>query len=401
MATRKFRKSRPRKTVRRHRTSTSGRVKLPLDVRSDSDLPKFKNLLGKKNLTIIMVYATWCPHCHTMMPHFDEAAKSPKNTVSAVKINETMVDKVNNYIRNNVNKSAKPIDVEGYPSIILVNNKAEKITDIEPVRNTESLKKLMEQSGSLANQVNLNKNLNKNKTNNVNRNNAPENVIESIVENELVEEPVTNNKNKNINKNFLNNIGVENKGLAEGSPRNFDIGEENLKGSLASNVNSKPNNIKLKSINVNNANKNKNQNKNTLSLKEATAPSAINTFSNNQEKNKIKAPPESIKKTAEEIISLQAPLSSPLETTGDIPIKPVTPPSPENSNSQMVHELEPAEKLSGGGRKGGSLMSAMARTTYSLAPAAALLATAAIVMKGKKSQTRKHSKKSRKSHRRR
>jgi hypothetical protein len=327
------------------------------------------------------------------MPHFDAAAKSPNNTVSAVKINETMLDKVNNYIKNNVNRSAKPLNVEGYPSIILVNKNAEKITDIEPVRNTASLTKVMENAGPLAEEVSLNKN-----ASNVNRNNNPKNVVNSIVENEVV---VNSNSVKN-NKALLKNLGVENTGLANGSknasPRNFDIGEDELKGSIAS-ENEPKNNIKLNSSK--NANKsNNNKNKNKLNLKEATAPSPLNSFPVEDEPTNVKAPSANLKKEAEEIISLQAPLTSTNVTTANIPIKPVTPPSID-SNSDMVHELNTANKLSGGGRRGGSLMSAMARTTYTLAPAAALLATAAFVMKGKHRKTRKHSKKSSKTHRRR
>ena len=72
---------------------------------------------------------------------------------------------------------------------------------------------------------------------------------------------------------------------------------------------------------------------------------------------------------AREIISLQAPNSSVMTPV----MTPVMPPLPD-SNSDMVHELEPANKLSGGRSRGG-LMSAMARTAYTLAPSAVLLAT--------------------------
>ena len=116
---------------------------LPLDVRSDHDVPHFLKALKKKNLTIILVYATWCPHCHTIMPHFDKASQCPTNTISSVKVNETMLSKINDAISKSVNKSAPPIKVDGYPSILIVNKNAEKITDIEPVNDTEILKKVM------------------------------------------------------------------------------------------------------------------------------------------------------------------------------------------------------------------------------------------------------------------
>ena len=289
-------KSKPRKTVRRRRQSTSGKIKVPLDVRSDKDLPTFLKALKSKNLTIVLVYANWCPHCHTIMPHFDAASKSPNNTITPVKINETMLEKVNNYIKSNVNKTAKPINVEGYPSIIIVNNKGDKITDVEPVQDTETLTKVMENAGPLAEEAKLTTTNFKNVVNSMNM----------------------NNMNNMKNNALLRNIGVENTGLANKS-------YETSIGNLA-----EPSNFKEK--------------------KETKKEKA----------NEVEA---------REIISLQAPNSSVMTPV----MTPVMPPLPD-SNSDMVHELEPANKLSGGRSRGG-LMSAMARTAYTLAPSAVLLAT--------------------------
>lgn len=307
-------KAKPRKTVRRRRQSTSGKIKLPLDVRSDSDLPKLLKALKNKNLTIVLVYANWCPHCHTIMPHFDAASKSPNNTITPVKINETMLEKVNNYIKSNVNKTAKPINVEGYPSIIIVNNKGDKITDVEPVQDTETLTKVMENAGPLAEEAKLTTTNFKNVVNSIN---------------------MKNSKNsKSMNNALLRNIGVENTGLVDKS-------YETSIGNLV-----EPSNFK--------------------------------------EKKEKKEKETNNEKEAREIISLQSPNSS---------IMTVTPPLPD-SNSDMVHELEPANKLSGGRRSQGGLMSAMARTAYTLAPSAVLLATSYAINK-----TRKHRKTHRKTHR--
>ena len=111
MATRKFRKSksrttsrRPKRTVRRHRTSTAGKILPPLDVRSKKHLSEFEKRLKKGPLMIMMVYADWCGACHTMMPHFDAAAKSPGRSIQAVKVNEQMLQDVNKSINEKVNK---------------------------------------------------------------------------------------------------------------------------------------------------------------------------------------------------------------------------------------------------------------------------------------------------------
>jgi thiol-disulfide isomerase/thioredoxin len=376
-----------------------------LDVRSDKDLNRLEEIFTSGELILFMAWAKWCPHCHTMMPHFDAAAKSPKRSVQAVKVEEAMLPAVNQMINNKVNKSAKPLNVEGYPSIILIDKKGNKVTDIEPVRNTKVMTQVMNNVGPLAEESGLNnasndpttvsENLknslkNLNTSNSVNKNNAA-NAANMIA-------PPSLNANKNKKKNLLANIGVANEGLVSGvnsSPMNIDIGEDELKGSIAS-ENAPKNNIKLNS--VNNLSKTGNNIKTFKeSLAESTAPSPINTtpsITGNNNSKKIIPPPESIKQMsqeAEEATSLVAPLTPP-SISGDL--------DQAQDMESISNSLTPEQKLSGG-RRGGSLYSAMARTTYTLAPAAALLATAAMVMKRKHRKSHKRSKKSRRTTRRR
>lgn len=353
MPTKKSKKLPARKTVRRQRKSTTGKVKVPLDVRSEKDLLSLKKLLQKKPLTIILIYATWCPHCHTMMPHFDEAAKSPKNTVSAVKINETMLSSVNNYLKKNVNKDVEPIQPQGYPSIILVNKKAEKVSDLEPVRNTEVMKKVMEESGNLAINAGINESLHLNKKK-VNRDKSPSAVVGDVVK-----------------KNIIN--ASSNTGLAE-------------------KVNVINKNEILPSINVSSLNQAKNKKVSTReSVKNATAPSPLNTF-NSSVKSPSLEPSKEMKQEAQKLESISGPVY-PVSSVNESYPSPISPPSPSSSDDVdsviISNDLSPSQKLSGGGKRGGSLIDAMARTTYTLAPAAALLATAAMVI-GKNSR---HSKK--------
>ena len=447
MATRKFRKSksrttsrRPKRTVRRHRTSTAGKILPPLDVRSKKHLSEFEKRLKKGPLMIMMVYADWCGACHTMMPHFDAAAKSPGRSIQAVKVNEQMLQDVNKSINEKVNKSAKPLNVEGYPSIIVVDNKGNAVTEIEPVRNTESMTALMAQAGPLAETAGINRtNQNpnnvvnnvvktgiKNIVSNVNNSAANENPINvnnasngmaMTVNNasnamEMTTNNATNLMNmtsnvasmtaNNKNKKLLTNLGIENQGLVTGVPkgnnmnlnsRNVDVGEDELLGSIAS-KNNKNKNIKLASISPNKlANAGLNTEKSVKeSLKEATAPSPLNTFGSVKNESKGPAISANIKKEAEAVTSLAAPLMPP--SVG----------SDMEESESISNKLTAEQKVGGGGynrKDGGSLYSAMARTTYLLAPAAGLLATAAMVMKGKKRKSSKKNRKTNKTHRRR
>jgi thiol-disulfide isomerase/thioredoxin len=348
-----------KKATRRRRSSVAGKIMPPLDVRSPKHLRELKKRIEKGPVTFILVWATWCPHCHTMMPHFDAASKTPNRSVQSIKVEESMLPAVNDYLSKNINRSAKPINVEGFPSIIVVDKKGNTVTDVEPIRNTATMSKVMTDAGPLAEKAGIN------------NSNVP-----NMAANESVKTSIKNMANENStnkNKGLLANIGAEETGLAVASTKNRNIGEEELKGSIAS--------LDLESIPTNKMNKagNANSNSKKESLKNAIAPSPINTFSESKNKNNsLPSAPAAIKKEAEEITSLAAPMMPP-NTSSDI----------ENSSIKI------------GGGHGGSLYSSMARAAYTLAPAAALLATAAIVSKGKKSSTRKHSKKHRKTHRRR
>ena len=206
----------------------------------------------------------------------------------------------------------------------------------------------------------------------------------------------------NKNKKLLTNLGIENQGLVIGVPkgnnmnlnsRNADVGEDELLGSIAS-KNNKNKNIKLASISPNKlANAGLNTEKSVKeSLKEATAPSPLNTFGSVKNESKGPAISANIKKEAEAVTSLAAPLMPP--SVG----------SDMEESESISNKLTAEQKVGGGGynrKDGGSLYSAMARTTYLLAPAAGLLATAAMVMKGKKRKSSKKNRKTNKTHRRR
>jgi thiol-disulfide isomerase/thioredoxin len=361
-----------KRTTRKRRSSTAGKILPPLNVQSNKHLKEFERRIKSGDLTIILVWAQWCPHCHTMMPHFDAAAKSPNRSIQAVKVEETMVPAVNQVLAKNINRNAKPLNVEGYPSIIVVDKQGNQVTNIEPVRNTATMTDVMAKAGPLAKEAGIN-------TPSVNTNKVANNIKKiangSESNNMANLKALTGNMQKNGNntKNTLmTNIGVEEEGLVTGtnavaSPKNFDVGEDELKGSI-----------------VNNKSTNKNTNYSISNDKKVVEEPVI----------KITPPPESIKKMeeeAEEITSLAAPL---------------TPPSIANDieSTSISNSLNAEQKVSGGsygGGRGGSLYSTLARTTYTLAPAAALLATSAMVMKKKHHKTHKKSKKSRKTHHRR
>lgn len=216
MATRKSRQK-PRKTVRRRKSTTMGKILPPIDIKSDRDLEKLP-LYIKNGPVFLYIYAVWCGHCQQMMKHWAEATKSPERSIQAVKVNETMLSKVNDMINKRVNSNAKPINPEGFPTMIIVDNQGNKVTDIEPVKDTKVLTNVMNQSGSLYKEAGLNKE-------------------------ELP--PSTSTMNATIPsnaKNSLPNANLPSNSLS--MTRNANVGEESLLGNMIKNSPPPPTSIK-------------------------------------------------------------------------------------------------------------------------------------------------------------
>ena len=142
------------KTARGHQQSSTATMFPPLDVQSKEDIAKAIKQIMKGPVTILLVYADWCGHCHEMMPHWDAAAKSPSRTVPSIKLNEKNTESFNKAL-SHLNQNQSSIHVSGYPTVLVLDNKGNKITDVEAKKDTASLTQLMNRSGPLAEKAGL------------------------------------------------------------------------------------------------------------------------------------------------------------------------------------------------------------------------------------------------------
>lgn len=203
MVRRTIRKTRsyPQRTLRkrqrtlRKRMTSVGRLMAPVDIRSKQSIGELMKRIRKGPITIVLIYADWCGHCTDFKPHFDEASKSPSRTVQVAAINETMINPVNKELAR-LNHSHNSIAVEGYPTVLLLDQNAREVTRVNPVQNTSTMEKVMNKSGNLAASLKS----------------VPLNslaLLRPTTANTLVSSVLTNSENKNIHASKGSRISQE------------------------------------------------------------------------------------------------------------------------------------------------------------------------------------------------
>jgi len=351
--TRKGNRNRKRhapKTVRGHRHSTAGHIFPPLDVRGPKQLSEIMKRISAGPITVLVVYADWCGHCHKLMPHVKNAGNMANRNAQLISVNDEMLSRYNNTVHS-VNRNASSIEVDGYPSVLLIDRNGKKLSEIAPTE--EALNSAMVNVSPVAVEAGLAPN-NSLESTNRSRNTLPK----TEVEEEEIISPINNRGSKPVSFEHLSNDEI--------------ISEEPVDKSLAKSpdvgVSPMVHNIRF-SANANASRPSKGI------ITETVPKNAISkTHSNNAGISK---------KEAEEITSLQAAPEAESEAASEA--APVI----YSDIHPDVRKPVKGGTIIGGGR-GGSLYGIMSQTAYRLAPAAVLLATAAAVMKRKTRSKKKH-----------
>jgi thiol-disulfide isomerase/thioredoxin len=369
MVSRKLsKKSRTRK-IRRHKSSLAGKILPPLNVNSNKSLHELKNRILKGPLTIMLVYADWCGHCHQLMPHWDKAVLSPNRTIQAVKVNDGMLEAVNSTINRTVNHNAKPYSVEGYPTIIMVDKKGNMVTEVQPVKDADALAQVMNKAGPLSKQSEM------------------ETQAPSGNNRNVQQAPAGNNRN--VNKiNSLKKLSVTNSNAALINVKN------NLK-KVKTNIST---NVDIEETPVSMVNEPAEELEGRL---QPVSNSSVQLVSNSSVQQVSNSGVQPVSNSSVQPVSNSGVEGEVSEQYAQVPVTSLSEDMEiaSRKNIQDPTQMNLQRKISGGSysSRGGGLYDALLKSSGQLAPAAILLGTAAMVMKNKSRKGKKRkSKKTRK-----
>lgn len=123
-----------------------GSLMSPLDVNNDdgngTELVEELKKRMKKSPIMILVYATWCPHCHTYKPLYEKLENNPNRTMPMARVRDDMVDSVG------INSDA----INGYPSVIVVDKEGSVVKSVEDIRNIPKMNSIIENGSVKKNQ---------------------------------------------------------------------------------------------------------------------------------------------------------------------------------------------------------------------------------------------------------
>lgn len=119
------------------RFPVAGRVAPLLDVRSENKIKDAMNLIKKGPITLVFIYADWCGHCSTFKPKYLNAVNSPRRTTQALMVNDAVVPSFNSALSESLR--AKPLEVEGYPTTVVLKPDGTVAGEIPPSASEEDI----------------------------------------------------------------------------------------------------------------------------------------------------------------------------------------------------------------------------------------------------------------------
>ena len=125
--------------------SSSGSKAPSLDIKSSADVKKALEIMRKHPLTIVLVFANWCPHCHTFMgDRWNKYKSLPNRTSPMISVEQQQSAELLKSLRG---ENGESVSVNAFPTVLAsttVANSASNIATPVSTGNDSAMISLLE-----------------------------------------------------------------------------------------------------------------------------------------------------------------------------------------------------------------------------------------------------------------
>lgn len=110
-----------------------------LNVRNEAEADNALDIMKKSPITIVLVFANWCPHCHSYMETWNKLKglpnRAPMVEMDAASDEPGAKEAVQEFLNSMKGPDGTPMEVNAYPTVLSVKNNKGAL-EAEPVENS-------------------------------------------------------------------------------------------------------------------------------------------------------------------------------------------------------------------------------------------------------------------------
>ncbi len=127
------------KTATKSKSKSKANNNVSLNVRNEAEADNALEIMKKSPITIVLVFANWCPHCHSYMETWNKLKQLPNRApmveMDAASEEPGAKEAVQEFLSSIKGPDGAPMEVNAYPTVLSVKNKQGSL-NAEPVENS-------------------------------------------------------------------------------------------------------------------------------------------------------------------------------------------------------------------------------------------------------------------------
>jgi thiol-disulfide isomerase/thioredoxin len=127
------------KTKTKTKSKSKANNNISLNVRNEAEADNALEIMKKSPITIVLVFANWCPHCHSYMETWNKLKKLPNRApmveMDAAADGPGASEAVKEFLSSIKGPDGAPMEVNAFPTVLSVKNNKGSL-EAEPVENS-------------------------------------------------------------------------------------------------------------------------------------------------------------------------------------------------------------------------------------------------------------------------